>query len=180
MGIATGYLWAPGSITADDLIATATYDIGLYPEQTDQRRGTIWLGRDWLAPDNLSDIVDSNQEVIISSSGLSFGYGGPALRWLLRNLTPMMVAYVVSNNLGGAYSAPATICIPKLRHTGQPGYFQAIASREAYTSATPAAGGLDEMKISFVDAVEISPPSSFLDESGFALLLEGGSYLGLE
>ena len=153
---ATGWLWAPGHMTSDTLIATSTYDIGNYTRQSD-----MTTAREWLRPGNESDRFDENTEIVTGTNGYGFGYGNPTIKWALQGLTPLMVAYVVTTNFsGGARSYPATIAQPINRATGTTvKYYQAIAYRTPFSEADLVAGGLDQWVIEFRNAVLIAAPT---------------------
>ena len=176
MAFATGFLWAAGWIEANDLVSDSSFDIGNFPRQAD-----MYAGIDWQRPDNDADNVDDNAEIVKGTNGYSAGYGGQSLKWALRGLRPMMVAWIVANKFpGGAYTYQATIAVPLTRRSGVVKYFQALATRTEYTKSELQLGGLDRWVINFDDAQEITPPSMLLTEASASLLTEDGKFLETE
>jgi len=152
---ATGWLWAPGTMDAATLIATATYDIGLYTRQAD-----MTTAHEWLRPGNESDRFDESTEVVTGTNGHAFGYGNPTIKWSFHLLTPGMVNYIRTTNFpSGARSYPATIAQPFNRAFGATvKYYTARAYWTPYSSAELAAGGLNAWVIEFRNATEIAGP----------------------
>lgn len=176
MGVTTGWRWAPGSITADALDSDSSYDLGNFPVQSD-----MWWGVEWQRPSNEADNPDDEGEIIAGTGGYSFGYGNPTITWLLRGLTPLMVAWLKANRFpGGGYAYPATIRIPAARSSGTPRYYQATANRTKVSSADLAIGGLDRWRIDFVNANEIPAPTDLMLETGDGLWTESLDFIELE
>lgn|SRR5512138_1311663 len=144
----TGWKLATGWRSKAEMDTTPGFDLGNFPRQGDQG-----VGRDWMRPDNESDIVERAATTVDSLTNARFGYGEAYFRWRLRALTPLMVRYLENTIFGSAFYAKVTTRGFN-RATGEFEYYNALAHFEPRESHTAAAGGYDLYTINFVEAVE--------------------------
>lgn len=144
---AIGWMIAQGykSIAEMDTL-TATADIGNFAIQSDQD-----VGRDWMRPDNESDIFEQEAALIDAVDGSRAGYGGHEWTWKLRILSPKMVAYIENAVFSGGRSSPVTIRQPLDRATGASVTKNAMAQYHRRADHDPQGGGFDLYVISFID-----------------------------